>query len=698
MAKFELVYDGQVRVLDLEDGDHTVGRSSGNSIQIPVSSVSKRHAMLRVDGTSLFVRDLGSTNGTEIDGKPVGSEETEVVGQATVRFAGVPLHRPRENTAFLPELSTNEELSSEVSYRPTEGYSEAARTRIVEMLSGLFELIASGAKAGEVEDRACEFVSRLVPADRVVLLEDDGEGTRLRAKARWTRGSDPGDRLRLSSSIVGQVLQNRESVLVANALNDPKFSGSESIVALDLRSAMAAPLFDNQRVRGILYLDTADPRVMYSPEDLQVITATANAVAVKLRNLTLEGELKTAARIQKAMLPDTIEPPPGYEIHAHLVMCRAVGGDLYHCLKRPDGRTLISLGDVAGKGMPAALAMSACVVLVRTLAEIQGNVLHIVDHLHRQLFLSLAPEQFVTLFLAELDPPTGTLEYVNAGHNPPLLLRKDGTMQELAATGMPVAMIEHVPIQKGSVRMEPGDLLTIFSDGIPEATRDGETMHEVAPMVEILEKNADRPLAEISAKIVQSVDDFLGGMPTSDDVTLLIDGLDRRPTQQAIREVAPRGNAGHHLLEKQRDEDVDPRQDPQEHLDPPAQLDRDCDLGAVGEEEAQSTVDDHRGGQRQPEDPQSGDLRAAVLVGGWIVHGGPAQSQMPRTALASSLQCSFGSHCGCQTSSTSTCCTPGICPAIMRTPAMISGPAGHICEVRVIWILSWWLRGSKAWP
>lgn len=522
MAKFELVYDGQVHNVDLENGEYTVGRSSANDLQIPVSSVSKRHAALRVEGGRLFVRDLGSTNGTEVDGRPVGTEETEVATQATVRFAGVPLHRPRANTVQIPQFSENEEVSSEVSYRPTEGYSEAARARIVEMLSGLFELIASGTKPGEVEERACEFVSRLVPADRVVLLEDEGEGTRLAAKSRWTRGTDSTERLRLSNSIVNQVLRNRESVLVANALNDPKFSGSESIVALDLRSAMAAPLFDNQRVRGILYIDTADPRVMYSQEDLQVITATANAVAVKLRNLTLEGELQTAARIQKAMLPETFDPPEGYLVHAHQLMCRAVGGDLYHCLKRPDGKMLISLGDVAGKGMPAALAMSACIVLVRTLAEIQGNVLHITDHLHRQLFQSLAPEQFITLFLAELDPPTGTLEYVNAGHNPPLLVRRSGSIEELPSTGMPVAMIEHVPVQRGMVQMDPGDLLTIFSDGIPEATRDGETMHELEPLMRILESSADQDLAEISARIVGSVDAFLDGVPPSDDVTLLL--------------------------------------------------------------------------------------------------------------------------------------------------------------------------------
>jgi hypothetical protein len=520
--RFELVYDGKVNFVELGDGEHSVGRSSENAIQIPVSSVSKKHALLRVDGGRVFVKDLGSTNGTELDGNAISTVETEVPPHGTVRFAGVPLRNAEHTVAEPITFAGDAEVSSEVSYRPTDGYSDAARARIVDMLAGLFELIAAGRDATEVETAACEFVSRLVPADRAVILQDDGEGTSINTKARWTRGADKGERLRLSQTIVKQVLRNRESVLVANALNDPNFKGSESIVALDLRSAMAAPLFDNQRVRGILYVDTADPRVMYTPEDLQVITATANAVAVKLRNLTLEGELRTAARIQKAMLPATLCAPEGFELHAHQVMCRDVGGDLYHCLPRPKGKLLIALGDVAGKGMPAALAMSACIVLIRTLAEIIDDLVELVDHLHRQLHQSLADEQFITLFVGELDPATGDLKFVNAGHNPPLLRKSSGEIEELKTTGMPVAMIESIRFSSLSTNLQPGDLLTIFSDGIPEATKDGEHMLELDPLIDLLKINADDALDQLSSRIVKTVDDFLEGEPASDDVTLVL--------------------------------------------------------------------------------------------------------------------------------------------------------------------------------
>jgi serine phosphatase RsbU (regulator of sigma subunit) len=285
---------------------------------------------------------------------------------------------------------------------------------------------------------------------------------------------------------------------------------------------MAAPLFDNQRVRGILYVDTANPLVRYTEDDLQVLTATANAVAVKLRNLSLERELATAARIQQNMLPKVLDPPAGYEIDAHQVMCHSVGGDLYAVLPRPNGNFFISVGDVAGKGMPAALAMSAATILIRSLVEIGGNVDDMARHLHRQLFRSLAAEQFVTLFMGELDPVTGHLSYVNAGHEPPLLLRANGTVESLNTSGFPLALLEASEYTVDETWLKPGDLLLLMSDGIPEATVDGEVFLGEDAIRNIILARAKDSLPDIRGHIVTSVEQFLHGEAPSDDVTLLL--------------------------------------------------------------------------------------------------------------------------------------------------------------------------------
>jgi len=521
MLEIEIAWGEKNHPHKLKDGEHSVGRSGDSDIKLAVARVSKSHAMLRVDGNRLFVRDLGSTNGTEVDGVRIGLDEVEARAGALVSFAGTLLRRAN-SMPISQSFVEPAQVTTRLHYKYEDGYSPTARDRIVDMSSGLFELLASGRDSETVGAAACKFVSRWVDADRVVLLEDRGEATPVEARARWTREGDVNAPLQLSSTIVGRVTSGRESILVANPLEDPNFIDQHSILSLNLRSAMAAPLFDNQRVRGILYVDTASPEVQYGQDDLEVLTATANAVAIKLRNLTFEREMRTAANIQRAMLPDSIDPPEGYELEAYQVMCRAVGGDLYQCLPRVNGRYMFALGDVSGKGMPAALAMGAGTVLVGMLAEIEGDLKELAGHLHRQLFRSLTPEQFITMFLAELDAETGSIYYVNAGHEPPLIVRADGTIDCLESTGLPVGMIEDVMLEAGEGRLEKGDLLAVFSDGVPEATTDGEKFLGMEAVREIIADGRDKPLDEVRGRIFSAVDEFLAGEPNSDDVTLML--------------------------------------------------------------------------------------------------------------------------------------------------------------------------------
>jgi serine phosphatase RsbU (regulator of sigma subunit) len=316
-------------------------------------------------------------------------------------------------------------------------------------------------------------------------------------------------------------------------VNDPRFAAQQSIIHLDLKSAMAAPLFDNQRVRGILYVDCSRAAVQYGSEDLQVLTATANAVAVKLRSLTLEKEIRTAARIQRAMLPARVKVPEGWELDAWLTMCRDVGGDLYHCLTRPNGRTMLVLGDVAGKGVPASLAMAATIVLIRSLNEIGIALEDMAPHLNSQLAESLAPEQFVTLFIGELDHETGELTYFNAGHEPPRLLR-EGTdeIALLDSTGRPVGLLPFGEFEVEKVTLEPGDVLSIFSDGIPEATRDGNDFLGDGAVDEAMRAYRTAPLKQMREDVLNKVQGFLTPNEASDDVTLMI----------LRRTAAPRGD------------------------------------------------------------------------------------------------------------------------------------------------------------
>ena len=522
MIHLEIVWEGESHKFALEDGQHTVGRSSENEVQVAMARVSKRHAELRVQGERLFVRDLGSRNGTELNGKPAGEEFIEVAPGALVSFAGALMRRASPATTAAHRLLGDHQVSASLRYNISQGYSQAAQHRLMDRSSELFELLASSEDAHAIEEAACRFVAQSVPAERVVMLADSGEATSVEASARWTKSGDPDAPLQLSSTIVGSVLRERDSVLVANPLEDPRFGGQQSIMALSLRSAMAAPLFDNQRVRGIIYVDTTDPKVRYTQADLEVLTATANAVGIKLRNLSLEEEIHTAARIQRAMLPSGVYVPAGYEIDAHQMMCRAVGGDLYFVGVRPNGRALIALGDVTGKGMPAALAMSAAIVSIALLSDIDSDLELVARRLHRQLFRSLAAEQFVTLFLGELELDTGRLRYINAGHEPPIVIHQDGTMSLVDSTTLPIAMIEDTPLDAFEMKLSPGDTMVIFSDGIPEATTSGDKFLGLDGVKKILVEHRAEGLPAIRDRVVSIVEAFLAGGPASDDVTLVM--------------------------------------------------------------------------------------------------------------------------------------------------------------------------------
>jgi sigma-B regulation protein RsbU (phosphoserine phosphatase) len=522
LPEFTISWSGESHSLQLGDGEHSVGRAGDNALQVPAPRVSKHHAVLRIDGDRMFVRDLGSTNGTEVGGKRVGEAEVEVPQGTAVVFAGAVLRRAEERTTMLTSFVAPHQVSTALRHNVRDGYSAAARDRIMTISSELFELLASGDDSREVENAACKFVSKLLTADRVVLLTDQGEASSIEPSAIWTSKPNDGAPLQLSSTIVGHVISERDAVLVADPASDARFGEQKSIMALSLRSAMAAPLFDNERVRGILYVDTADPGIQYAKDDLQVLTATANAVAVKLRNLTLEKELSVAARIQKQMLPADVKPPEGYEVDAYQLMCRAVGGDLYAFEERPNGHLFFALGDVSGKGMPAALAMSAATVLIGMLAEIGEDLEQITSTLHRHLMKNFSAERFITLFAGELDPETGRLRYVNAGHEPPLVVRKDGKLESLASTTLPIAMLDEWEAAAAETVLEKGEVLMVLSDGVPEATTDGEKFLGIEPIQDIFLSRYADGLRAIRDAVVEAVEKHLDGDHTSDDVTVLL--------------------------------------------------------------------------------------------------------------------------------------------------------------------------------
>ena len=296
-------------------------------------------------------------------------------------------------------------------------------------------------------------------------------------------------------------------------------------------TAMAVPLFDNTTVLGLLYLDTRSPLVQYGAEQLEVMTLLANMAAVKITNARLleaeaerqrlEQEAATARRIQGGLLPEAPHDMPGWSCLARLEPCHEVAGDLYDFHRRPDGTWVVLGGDVSGKGMGAALYMSSMLSAARVLYDVCDDPLTLVQRLNQAMQRSSDGRSFVTMFVGHLDPATGRLRYVNAGHPEPHLVH--GTsLRTLPATGIPVGMLPDFPWQEQEVVIAPGESLAIFSDGIPEAQH-GDAFFDLERVADSLRRHgADGSLEALAQGLLADIDAFAAGEHRADDVTLLV--------------------------------------------------------------------------------------------------------------------------------------------------------------------------------
>ena len=523
MIDIEIVIKGESHRFSLDDGEHTVGRSSENAVAIPYTLISKRHAVLRVSGERMWVRDVGSRNGTEINGTPLGADEVEVTPDRLVSFAGAIMRRADgAGSAARSMLTLSGTVRATATYNTSQTYSASGGERILRVISGLFELLARHKSRDELEQAACAFVAGHIRADRVVLIgETRGKNTPLDVHARWTREmEDPQAPLQLSESLIRQVMQARESILVSTDRRD-NFEPGMSFVHLNLRSAMAAPLFDNERVRGIIYVDTSQADVRYEQADLEVLSATANAVAVKLRNLLLESEMQLGAEIQRLMLPHKPKLQ-GYDIAARYVPARLIGGDLYDFIDAGDGRLVLLVADVTGKGLPAALLMANTQATMRAQTASGGAAAERVRRANDLIHDTTATEMFVTAFYAELDTNTHRMAFSNAGHEPPFLLRGDGTLRRLEGGGLALGILPRFDYVDAAVDLLPGDTLLAFTDGITDATNASRELFGIARVEAVLRENAGADAETVAGAVLDAIAAHVEDEPQFDDLTLVV--------------------------------------------------------------------------------------------------------------------------------------------------------------------------------
>jgi serine phosphatase RsbU (regulator of sigma subunit) len=372
--------------------------------------------------------------------------------------------------------------------------------------------------------------AEVLKADRTAILLREGTGDSLVAKAVSQTGRGADEEIVVSRSIARMAIGQRQAILTSDAQSDTRFREQQSVIQQRIHSAMCAPLWHDGDVLGLIYVDNVAAPVPFEDGDLRLLTLIAHLAAVKIRETeTYEREqrqseeLKRAAALQQALLPTEPRIMGSLEIAGRNVPSLDVGGDYFDFVDAGDGKLVVGLGDVAGKGMPAALLMAHLAASVRAQVETERPLTEVMSRLNRSIHQNVrGGDRFITLVVAGVDTATGEMSYVNGGHNPPLLLRKSGTFETLTEGGLILGIIPDAPYSAGTLRLESGDLLVLYSDGVTEARDAADDQFGEERLMEFLSEARSMRPEEMVDALIQRVREFSSRGKPSDDVTVVI--------------------------------------------------------------------------------------------------------------------------------------------------------------------------------
>ena len=542
----------------------TIGRSARNDLCIPDPFASRVHAEVRREGDEYVLQDLGSANGTLYNGATVDGAlhltaggriqigETEIVFDDGTFNSGMGATMITDNSGTsLPEAT----IALASGDRTTSGLLEAiegARTQPEETASTVTTVTPKAAKRGdllaliskvgitllasatlnETLEQIVSLVFESVPADRCLLMmRDEGsEDLRVAVARLRDRVGEVGE-IRVSRNVLDEVVIRGKSVLTSDAQHDPRFA-SGTMVLQGVRSVLAVPLGVADTVFGIIYADSPIAEGRFTEDHLKVLTTLASVAAIRVENARLvearlererlERELALASEIQQRFQPTTAPHVSGYELQGISFPCYEIGGDYYDFIEREDGRLVIALGDVSGKGTAAALLMSSLHAAIHAQSASHDSLVATISAVNRYLADNIPSNRFVTLFYAELDPDSGSLSFLNAGHNPPLIIHSAGTVEQLASGGLPLGIKRDAEYREGRTQLQRGDVLVIYSDGVTEAVSPTGEEFGATRLYEVVSRNIEASAAGIRDRIESSLTKFAQGTSAADDITLVI--------------------------------------------------------------------------------------------------------------------------------------------------------------------------------
>ncbi len=548
------------RSFDLKETPVVIGRHPECEIHLNDVSVSRYHAKITSENGNFYLQDLNSRNGTILNGDAI-SKPTRMFDQAKIRICDSTL-------SFFLDEPRNSQVSDAGTLRPTR---EPAAAPISKHLSSIFlddfgdeksnvmsqldipshhqrihnhataeqklvaltkitHALSESVERDQVLTKILEFLLELFTnADRgfIILQNEDGE---LEPVGWKTRHAADDEQIRISKTIVKQVIDSKRPVISSDAASDDRFDMAQSIVDFRIRSLMCAPMINSKdEVIGVIHLDTVQQSVAFNEEELETLTTIALQASLAVqksdlfeaakRSENLKVDLQVANEIQRKFLPQRAIKNDRYDFFSYYRPMQQVGGDYFDYVKLDDNRVGIVVADVVGHGIAAALLMAKVSAESRFALATCKSAEEAIQAMNTNLS-DLKIDRFVTLALALVDFKENKMTVVNAGHMPPLLRNEAGEYRKLAVeeAGIPLGISEDFEYESVEIALEVGDVVTMYTDGVNEAMNAADEQLTTTRLIDELKQAQSKTPQTTCEQIVKIVARHSGSTPAIDDM------------------------------------------------------------------------------------------------------------------------------------------------------------------------------------
>lgn len=541
-----------------------MGRHPDCEIVIDAGAVSRQHAQIILADDNFYIEDLQSRNGTYVNDRRI--EGRKLLCHAdSLRICDIGFRfeddvflkkqaATARDTGFAIDIGSSQSVVIDDDRDAPSGskvmtkieVSDTARMRLdtnpITKLKAVLEITRSLGRSLSIDDVLPKVLDSLFiifpQADRGFIVLTEGDEGRLIPKAVKFRRPNEDDEIRISRTIVDEVMSSKEAILSADAATDSRFQMSQSVADFRIRSMMCAPLLDSEgNAQGVIQIDTLNQTARFRGEDLEVLSGVTAPAGLAVENAqlhedqlkqqVLQRDLQMARRVQLGFLPSAPPEVPGYHFFDYYDSAYEVGGDYHDYIELPDGRLAIIVADVSGKGISAALLTAKLSAEMRFCLATESTPAAAVTKLNNVFSQGGWEDRFITMILMVLNPPSGEVTLVNAGHMPPLarLGNQPVEMPGSENAGLPIGVTEDFDYDSYQLRLEPGDSLAAFTDGFSEAMNANEDLYGL----EQLEARFADPvssLSDLGRHILEDVKRHVAGHPQSDDMCLVCVGRD----------------------------------------------------------------------------------------------------------------------------------------------------------------------------